>query len=275
MISIFRPLIPKRVRRLGRAIRGSYYTPDEVSRSLAMFVPNSAGDDLSKTSFALDAAERTLPLMIELLGQTTRLIDISEISDVDGDAEELRTYFNSYGSDKSSHHNYHLFYGPLLSPIRNKKLRLLEIGIGTNKSDVVSSMGPHGKPGASLRAFRDFLPHSEIFGADIDSGILFHEDRITTAFVDQTKQWSLNALISTFGKELDIIIDDGLHSPHANLSVLCFALGALKPGGLCIIEDITKEILPVWQIMGTLMPDYNPQLIGAKNGYLFAITKPC
>lgn len=273
--AMLKSLIPEPVLRLRRAIRNGYYTIDEASRFLAMYAPNSAGDVASKTYLALDAAERTLPLMIKLLGQTTCLIDIRKISNVGGDdAEELSAYFNKYGSDKSSLNNYHLFYGPLFSPIRNRKLRLLEIGLGTNNPKIVSTMGPNGKPGASLRAFRDFLPNSEIFGADIDRSILFQEDRIKTAFVDQTQEQSLNTLISTFGAKMDFIIDDGLHSPHANFSVLCFALRALKSGGICIIEDIAKETLPVWQITGTLMQDHKPRLIETKEAYLFTITKP-
>ena len=39
-------------------------------------------------------------------------------------------------------------------------------------------MGIKGKPGASVRAFRDYFDKAIIYGADIDSKILFFEKRI-------------------------------------------------------------------------------------------------
>ena len=69
-------------------------------------------------------------------------------------------------------------------------MNILEIGLGTNNVDVVSNMGRDGIPGASLRAFRDYLINSKIYGADIDKSILFSEERIETYFVDQTNDTS-------------------------------------------------------------------------------------
>jgi hypothetical protein len=39
--------------------------------------------------------------------------------------------------------------------IKNK-LNILEIGIGTNNSELLSSMGKYGVPGASFYAFRKY-----------------------------------------------------------------------------------------------------------------------
>jgi hypothetical protein len=111
-----------------------------------------------------------------------------------------------------------------LAPKRNERLRLLEIGLGTNNPDVVSTMGASGKPGASLRAFRDFLPNARVFGADIDGRILFEEERILTYYVDQTRSISFDELADKLGNEgFDLVIDDGLHSPNANIATMIFA----------------------------------------------------
>ena len=40
------------------------------------------------------------------------------------------------------------------------------------------------QPGGCLRAFRDYLPNSQIFGADYDREVLLEEPRIRTTFVD-------------------------------------------------------------------------------------------
>ena len=52
-------------------------------------------------------------------------------------------------------------------------------------------------------------------------------------------QGCLDALYRTFGSQrFDLVIDDGLYAPGANLNVLEFALQHLRPGGYVVIEDI-------------------------------------
>jgi 23S rRNA U2552 (ribose-2'-O)-methylase RlmE/FtsJ len=115
-------------------------------------------------------------------------------------------------------------------------------------------MGAEGRPGASLRAFRDFLPGTEIYGADVDRAILFREERISTFFVDQTDMASFAELRAVAGEQgFDVIIDDGLHSPGANLAVVLFALDVLAPQGVLVIEDIKEDALPVWYVVRALL----------------------
>ena len=64
-------------------------------------------------------------------------------------------------------------------------------------------MGPMGKPGASVRAFRDYFTKAKIFGADIDSEILFSEKRIKTYKVDQC---SIDSMENLFKKKLEKIL---------------------------------------------------------------------
>src|SRR5262249_16105280 len=146
---------------------------------------------------------------------------------------------------------------------RSDPLRLFEIGLGTNNPDVVSTMGPSGKPGASLRAFRDFCPNAQVFGADIDRPILFDEDRIRTYYVDQTKFSSFDELYSNLsGGMFDLVIDDGLHSPNANIATMLFALKILKPSGFFIVEDICSSSIPIWQVVAAILPEnYRPKLV--------------
>ena len=148
---------------------------------------------------------------------------------------------------------------------------LVEIGLGTNNPEVVSTMGSAGHPGASLRAFRDYLTGARIYGADVDKRILFSEDRISTCYVDQTDPASFAELESLVGPAIDVVIDDGLHAPNANLSVLNFALERLSVGGWVVIEDIVVTAEPIWAVIGALMPDsYEPVLLRAEGGVIFA-----
>jgi SAM-dependent methyltransferase len=170
------------------------------------------------------------------------------------DCIDLGGLFDRHGSDKATVHDYHMLYAALLSGRRLQSLTLLEIGLGTNTITVRSNMGPSGRPGASLRAFRDWAPQADIHGADIDRSILFSEDRITTYWVDQTDAKSAEGLgRSLASRKFDLIIDDGLHEPHANLNTVAFALDRLKPGGYVVVEDILPASLPLWRIAAAIL----------------------
>jgi len=191
----------------------------------------------------------------------------------DMDCKDLAELFASYGSDKSTKHNYHLVYAFLLKNKRYTPIRLLEIGLGTNNVNVPSNMGKKGKPGASLRAFRDWGPQFQVYGADLDESILFSDERITTYPVDQTSMASLASLAARFShNSLDIIIDDGLHTPVANLNTIQALLTLLKPGGFLVIEDILDRYLTIWKIALAILPN-GSKLVRCKSASVCIIQK--
>lgn len=185
--------------------------------------------------------------------------------------KELGDLLRLCGSDKSTDHDYFEVYGSLLAHKRQDPLRILEIGLGTNNLAFQSNMGLGGRPGASLRAFRDWAPNAEVIGADIDRGVLFAEDRISTYFVDQTDPLSLAELAETVGFGFDLIIDDGLHLPHSNFNTIEALLPLLKPDGTMVIEDIDAIHLHYWQAAGAVLTGYDTWLVERKGGYLFII----
>jgi hypothetical protein len=266
-------------------VRGSVRTNYEIVNELATFSPNSgpAGAFRAKADLTLQSAQQTFPLICSLAKAVSHsLIAPQPIETLfptqansNGPAE-LAALFTQYGSDKSSPHDYHLMYASLLGSRRSDPLRLLEIGLGTNNPDIISTMGLPGKPGASLRAFRDFCPNAQVFGADIDRRILFDEDRIRTYYVDQTSLDSFDELYAHLSDGMfDLVIDDGLHSPHANIATMLFALKILRPSGFFIVEDILSGSIPIWQVLAALLPaNYSPKLVQAKRALLFMIQKP-
>ena len=182
---------------------------------------------------------------------------------------KLSKLFKSYGSDKSTTHNYYKIYNCLLKELGEPQ-KILEIGLGTNNVDVVSTMGKNGKPGASLRAFRDFTANAKVFGADFDSRILFTEDRIETYFVDQTNIHTFTELSQNVGSDFDLMIDDGLHSPNANLHSLHFFLQNIKVGGFAVVEDIGVLTKPIWDAVGHMIqPSYVSAFIQTKAACMF------
>ncbi len=150
---------------------------------------------------------------------------------------QLSEQLNFYGSDKALSHSYHYLYSRALE--NPEQIRsLLEIGIGTNNPSIVSNMTEAGRPGASLRAWQDFLPEAKIIGADIDPEILFSDGRIRCLPVDQLDLDSLTKLATSLPRQVDVIIDDGLHSTQANLHTIQALLPACAQGGWLFVEDI-------------------------------------
>jgi hypothetical protein len=204
-----------------------------VNKSFPAFSPSSSGENKDLASLTIQSINQTFPLIESLLASLSINIPIISVDQFSKRANshqqsmELKVLFDQYGSDKAGKHDYHLIYGAVLS----KKLaieNILEVGMGTNNLDVASNMGKLGKPGASLRAFRNFCVNAEIYGADIDKRILFSEERIKTFYLDQTDSKSFQQLKSELPELFDLVIDDGLHSPNANIATLDFGLRIIK-----------------------------------------------
>lgn len=173
---------------------------------------------------------------------------------------ELHKLFDSYGSDKGSAvgaspyfpwppHSYADVYSSLFAHCRFSMKRVFECGIGTNDTEFASNMSERGRPGASLRAWRDYFPNAQIFGADIDSSVLFSEDRIRTFYVDQTDPASIREMWKIAGNPtLDLVIDDGLHTLQAAMSLLESTWQWVREGGLYIIEDVRVSLLNTYRL---------------------------
>jgi hypothetical protein len=162
----------------------------------------------------------------------------------------LNELCDRHGSDKGSYlsqmhphpwpsHTYTEIYSILFDHCREGIKSVLECGIGTNNESVTSNMTTKGKPGASLRVWRDYFPNADIVGIDIDSSVLFEEERIKTFQVDQTSEKSITTfLTSTRTRTYDLIIDDGLHEFYAAESLFRNLFPVLKKAGIYVIEDV-------------------------------------
>lgn len=167
--------------------------------------------------------------------------DLAELCDKYGtDKGELSPDLNPYPWNS---HNYSDFYELIFSPRRHTVESLLECGIGTNDIDFTHSMGEKGNPGASLRVWRDYFPNGKIVGVDIDENVMFTEDRIDTYCVDQTSKKSIEKFLDNIDNNFDIIIDDGLHEYHANVSFFENTIDHLNEDGVYIIEDVSHDNL--------------------------------
>jgi hypothetical protein len=91
--------------------------------------------------------------------------------------------------------------------------------------------------------WKDYFINSNIYGADIDKRILFSEDRIITDYMDQTNPKSVKDFWEKHNIFPDIIIDDGLHEPHAAITLYENSIDRLKVGGVYIIENLVSHDL--------------------------------
>jgi SAM-dependent methyltransferase len=167
-------------------------------------------------------------------------------------ANELAALCDKYDSDKGSNlsdghpypwspHSYADFYTMLFQHRRNEVSAVFECGIGTSNKAISANMGPDGRPGASLRVWKEYFPNANIYGADIDKSILFEESRIKTFFMDQTNALEICETFENIGNILfDVIIDDGLHTFDAGRVLFESAWSRIAPGGVYIIEDVGR-----------------------------------
>ena len=248
-------------------------------KNFEIYVPSSAGNFKEigfHTQIGINKIFPILSKLITTLKKKIEIVSVEKFSKKRGlkkNTELIKNYFMKYDSDKSKIHNYHLIYGSLFKK-RNKIKKVLEIGLGTDNEKLISNMGRLGKPGASVKAFRDFFPKAKIYGADIDKEILFKDKRINTYYVDQTNLMSLKNLYKKIGSNFDLIIDDGLHASYANINVIISSLKFLKKKGFLIIEDIPFKTIPIWEVVIDILDKkYESNLIKTKKSLVFTIQK--
>jgi hypothetical protein len=245
--------------------------------SLIRFSASSGNDDKYKHLWVVGAALH-VDQMNELLkytGYKPIVRDVGEFANPQ--SEELGAVLNNNKSDKACNHNYHVMYSHIINNLgRNKELNVLEIGLGTNNPQMVSTMGSEGRPGASLYSWAEYLPNAKIYGADVDKDILFQTERIKTHYVDQLDMRTFDTMQTAFNTSYDLIIDDGLHSIGANLNTLIFALEHLNVGGWIVIEDIGPIQISNWHVVDYLLKqnrDYECFMMKTARAYIFVVHK--
>ena len=89
--------------------------------------------------------------------------------------------------------------------------------------------------------WRDYFPLAEVVGLDVNPhSVREAEDRprILTGCVDQRNIAQLRAAVDVYGKDFDLIVDDGSHNGHDQAQTAYVLTPYLSPQGIYIIEDI-------------------------------------
>ena len=158
----------------------------------------------------------------------------------------LDDLFIKYGTDKGGP------WGWGYSPVYEKHLdrdrvkSVLEVWI-CGFRDI-----PNNVVGASLFAWRDYLPEAEVYGVDNDARFIFNDQpRIHTALCDAYDERSLADALHAFRwPQFDFICDDAVHDPLPQIHLCRLLWPMLRPGGVYAIEESCPYKCPG----GTLKP---------------------
>lgn len=142
-----------------------------------------------------------------------------------------------YGADKYGVHLYTPVYHRFFEPLRERPLRLLEIGVG---GYAYTCQG-----GPSLRMWADYFPHASIVGMDLFPKALELPDRVTVVQGSQSSAEDLDRVWREHGP-FDIVIDDGSHRQSDILASFHRLFERLAPGGLYVIEDLHTAFNPAY-----------------------------
>ena len=136
---------------------------------------------------------------------------------------DLWNYFeNNTGKKITKWKHYFPVYEKHFGLIRNKPIKILEIGVLN---------------GGSLEMWRYYFPEATIVGIDIDPNCKQHEQEgINIRVGDQTDEKFLQSLIDEFG-DFDLIIDDGSHHVNHVNKTFQFLFSKLANDGIYFIED--------------------------------------
>ncbi|PXY36308.1 class I SAM-dependent methyltransferase [Prauserella flavalba] len=151
-----------------------------------------------------------------------------------------------HGSDKWGPHQYTRHYERHFAPLRDRRLTVLEVGIG--------GYGDPAEGGASLRMWRDYFPRAEVYGVDLWDKSALDGPRLTTVRADQSDRASLSAVAERHGP-FDIVIDDGSHVSALTLATFEALFPHVRAGGLYAIEDVQTSYWPVFGGNGTDLAD--------------------
>ena len=135
-----------------------------------------------------------------------------------------------HGTDKLGAHFYTQHYHRQFSHMRDKPIRLLEIGVG--------GYDDPNSGGESLRMWRDYFPKGTIYGLDLNRKNIF-ESRIKIYQGNQADPITIAAILNdTGGQPFDIIIDDGSHANEHVIASFVMLFQHLAPAGIYVVEDV-------------------------------------
>jgi hypothetical protein len=145
------------------------------------------------------------------------------------------------GTDKYGMHHYTPVYQQITRPLRRKRVKLLELGVG--------GYG-HGLGGESLLMWAAYFRNGRIYGVDIEDKTALSGGRVQVFQCSQTDAERLKKLAGEIGP-FDFIIDDGSHLNADQIASFGILWPFVKNGGWYVVEDVQTSY---WPLYGGGMP---------------------
>lgn len=140
---------------------------------------------------------------------------------------------NKYGTDKGTliapAHGFTEIYHKYFESSREKVVKVLEIGV---------------ERGYSLQMWSEFFPNALIVGMDVHINVISQNPNIAIEYGNQAVEQDLLNVVSKYGDNFDIIIDDGGHDIVLQQSTFGTLFKYVKPGGHYIVEDLHSSFIP-------------------------------
>jgi frataxin-like iron-binding protein CyaY len=129
-------------------------------------------------------------------------------------------------------------YDSRLEPLRDRPLKMLEIGLGCDMS--------YG-PGASYYTWLEYFSHVDLYYIEYNAVCATAWANKTTGATvfagDQADVAFLRRFVEESGGGFDVIIDDGGHSMMQQKTSLEHLWDAVKPGGIYFVEDLDTSYM--------------------------------
>jgi hypothetical protein len=152
-----------------------------------------------------------------------------------GHGDNLTKLAKVYNTDKFRGHYYAPHYQTHFQRFKNKKIKLLEIGVGGYDDPT--------KGGNSLRMWKKYFPKGQIYAIDIYDKSFLEEKRIKIFQGSQVDKEFMGSVVAQTGP-LDLIIDDGSHINEHVITSFELLFPILKDGGVYVVEDTQTSYWP-------------------------------
>jgi hypothetical protein len=159
---------------------------------------------------------------------------IKEIRAIDS-RDDLDKLGKIYGTDKAGNHSYTTHYQLHFDRFRDKKINMLEIGVGGYEKPFSG--------GKSLKMWKKYFQFGNIYSIDIYDKSALQEDRIKIFQGSQVDKNFLDKVCEEIGN-IDLIIDDGSHINEHVIESFKILFPKLSDGGIYVIEDTCTSYWP-------------------------------
>jgi hypothetical protein len=167
---------------------------------------------------------------------------------------------NSIGIDKgtitNSCHGFTKMYDDILTPLREKPIIMLEIGVSG---------------GGSLKMWEEYFSDAIIIALDIVNETHLSNDKTFVYQLDQSDETQLQNFVNQCkekGYEFDFIIDDGSHHMRDQQLTLAYLFPLLKSQGIYVIEDLHTSLLPNGYSLYGKLTEISPDRYNTTLNYL-------